>query len=224
MKQNIIIKLKKYIGNRDVQKTHFKKLKKELFRELNITILAQELFDILYPEKIIRCDNSRFVGWGAGYSSCKKGCECYVKNLSSKISKIKKNYSKEKRKKVLDTRKSTVREKYKVDNVFQLIEVKEKANNTKIKKYSDKNYNNRDKYKNTCLRKYNTENVMQIDEVKLRNHTNRDYQEASEKGKKTKLRKYGNENYNNIAQIKQTNSERYGVENVSQNLDIRKKI
>jgi len=44
------------------------------------------------------------------------------------------------------------------------------------------------------------------------------------KGKQTKLNIYGDENYNNIEKNKQTNLERYGVDNVFKNGEIRTKI
>ena len=52
---------------------------------------------------------------------------------------------------------------------------------TKLEKYGDENYNNRDKCKKTCMEKYGVENPMKADKVK-------------EKVKETNLEKYGVEN------------------------------
>ena len=78
---------------------------------------------------------------------------------------------------------------------------------TKLEKYGDENYNNRDKCKKTCMEKYGVENPMKADKVK-------------EKIKETNLEKYGVENpfQSEIIKdkIKETSLSKYGVENYSQ--------
>ena len=59
-----------------------------------------------------------------------------------------------------------------------------KSKKTKLEKYNDEGYTNREKYIETCEKKYNCINVFQTDEVK-------------EKLRITKKEKYDNESYNN---------------------------
>ena len=75
------------------------------------------------------------------------------------------------------------------------------ADKTKLEKYNDKNYNNREKAKKTKLEKYNDKNY-----------------NNQEKAKKTKLEKYNDKNYNNREKYKNTLNEIYGagVNSVSQ--------
>jgi hypothetical protein len=78
----------------------------------------------------------------------------------------------------ISTYKKTMLEKYGVENSFQLEEIKEKLKETKIKKYKDKNYNNRAKASETCLNKYGVKNPQQNINIK-------------EKTSTTNLEKYG---------------------------------
>lgn len=98
------------------------------------------------------------------------------------------------------TYKKTMLEKYGVENVFQLKEIKEKAKETKNEKYEDKNYNNRSKASETCLEKYGVENPQQNINIK-------------EKTSITNLEKYGFEvaakNENVKAKTKNTNLEKW---------------
>ena len=95
-------------------------------------------------------------------------------------------------------RKQTCLEKYGVENVFNILPVKEKCKyeNTHNKEIHNKNR------KQTCLEKYGVENVAQSNNIK-------------EKIKQTCLEKYGVENVaqsNNIKEkIKQICLEKYGV-------------
>lgn len=96
-------------------------------------------------------------------------------------------------------------------------EFKRKAKHTKLKKYGDENYNNREKYKNTCKTKYGVENTFQSDEVKekIKNqygglyHTQTD--SFKEKSKNTRLLKYGDENFTNRKKFYNTCLEKYGT-------------
>jgi hypothetical protein len=75
-----------------------------------------------------------------------------------------------------------------------------KSKKTKLEKYNDEGYTNREKYIETCEKKYNCINVFQTDEVK-------------EKLRITKKEKYDNESYNNYNKIKLTKKEKYNDEN-----------
>lgn len=86
-----------------------------------------------------------------------------------------------------------------------------KTKNTKLKRYGNENYNNREKANQTCLERYGTAYPS-------------DLPEFINKSKQTKLERYGNETYTNKEKQKQTCLERYGVENASQSKEIREKI
>jgi hypothetical protein len=97
---------------------------------------------------------------------------------------------------------------YDVDNPMKNDKMKEKGEQTRLKKYGVK-YPIQCKeiekiIKETLVKKYGVEYTFQSDEIK-------------EKGKQTKLEKYGNENYNNRDKAKETNLEKYGVEFSAQN-------
>ena len=66
--------------------------------------------------------------------------------------------------------KYSVKNKYGVDNVFQLSEVKEKSKQSCLKKYGASNYKcsetGKEFFKNYSLEKYGTENPFQSEEVK----------------------------------------------------------
>lgn len=62
---------------------------------------------------------------------------------------------------------------------------------TKIFRYNDENYNNKDKNKRTCNERYGVDNVFQLDSVK-------------EKSKNTKFINHGDKNYRNHEKRKQT--------------------
>lgn len=54
--------------------------------------------------------------------------------------------------------KQTNLERYGVQSQFQLDSIREKSKQTKLSRYSDANYNNRDKAKQTCLTRYGVDN------------------------------------------------------------------
>jgi hypothetical protein len=86
--------------------------------------------------------------------------------------------------------KNTVKQKYQVDNVFQLKEIKEKSKASF--------------YKNHNVKPDDTEKLKLIK------------QDINNKKKITKKEKYGNENYVNLEKIKKTITEKYGFEHASQ--------
>lgn len=118
--------------------------------------------------------------------------------------------------------------KYGVDHFFQTQEMKDKSKNTRLIKYGDENYNNRDLCRQTCLEKYGVDNVSKSKDIlqKIQNSNIDNYgvewytqsEQMKEKTKQTKLFLYGDENYNNPDKGKQTKLEKYGDENYN-NMD-----
>jgi hypothetical protein len=113
-------------------------------------------------------------------------------------------------------------------------ETKAKVQQTKLERYGDSHYSNREKMEKTKLEKYGDKNfnrkkAYETKEIKYgnkgyNNHTkikntkkerysNENYCNV-EKTAKTKLKKYGHHAYNNPEKAKQTNLEKYGVENI----------
>lgn len=84
---------------------------------------------------------------------------------------------------------------------------------TKLERYGNPNYNNRDKYKQTCSEIYGDGviNVFQANSVK-------------EKSKNTKYDRYGDPYYNNPEKVKQTNQKNLGVDYPLKSQVIRNKI
>lgn len=127
-------------------------------------------------------------------------------------------------KKRMDSYRKTCLEKYGVENVYQLEEVKEKKKKSYLKHYGVEHPSQssefQKKVKETCLEKYGVEHVMQSDEFK-------------QKSQETCLKKYGvkhflshymnSENYINPftreevkEKIKETNLQKYGTEYFTQ--------
>ena len=85
-----------------------------------------------------------------------------------------------------------------------------RSKKTKLEKYNDENYSNREKAKKTCFSKYGVCSASCLDSIKL-------------KVKATKLQRYGNENYQNVEKIRQSYFEKTGYTNPSQNPEIKEK-
>lgn len=112
--------------------------------------------------------------------------------------------------------REAVKEKYGVDNTFQVKEVQDKVKNTFNKKYGGS--------------PMNSEEVVEKIKSNYKNKSELEKKHIVEKRNKTKLERYGNENYNNIDKIKESNSkldkdlinekrrktnlERHGVDNL----------
>ena len=77
-----------------------------------------------------------------------------------------------------DNYMKSVKEKYGED-AFKVFS--KKSENTKLKRYGDKNYNNTEKNKQTCLERYGVDNPMKSKKIR-------------EKSKQTCLKRYGVEN------------------------------
>jgi len=88
---------------------------------------------------------------------------------------------------------------YGVKSTLQIKQFRDKGKQTKLEKYSNKNYTNRKKAKCTCLNKYSVDNPAKSEKIK-------------EKIKQTKKNKYGDETYNNIEKMKDTKQNKYGYE------------
>jgi hypothetical protein len=130
--------------------------------------------------------------------------------------------------------KEAVKEKYGVDNVFQLNSIKKKSKETKLEKYGDEFYCNREQQNKTIYEKYGINYFNELNS-KLIKKFQKDYgvdhplqlQEFLEKRKQTNLERHGVENVSQKDEFKQKRTdtiiERYGVENASQNEDIKQK-
>ena len=101
---------------------------------------------------------------------------------------------------------------------------REKQKQTKLERYGDENYSNREKQKQTCLERYGVTNggCSQQALEKMKNTFKEKYgveyswkiPGVSDKSKQTKLERYGDKNYTNREKSKQTCLEKYGVDNV----------
>lgn len=77
-----------------------------------------------------------------------------------------KNHTEEQTKDIQQRTIATNIERYGVANPTQLKEIYEKIENTKLQKYGNKNFNNRDKAKQTCLEKYGVSSWTKTDMFK----------------------------------------------------------
>lgn len=107
--------------------------------------------------------------------------------------------------------KSTRLDKYGDENYNN----REKSRQTCLDRYNDVNYNNRDKSKKTCQEKYGVDNYAKTKDFldNLQNHN---------------LEKYGTENYFSTQEFKdrskKTNIKKYGVENAAKSDIIKEKL
>ncbi len=92
-----------------------------------------------------------------------------------------------------------------------------KIKETKLERYGDENYNNREKMRATNLEKYGDENYNNREQAEKTNieiygyHSPMMNKDVQDKAKAVKLEKYGDENYNNREQATQTLIDRYGT-------------
>lgn len=140
-------------------------------------------------------------------------------------------------------RKDVCKEKYGVENVFQLERVKEKIIETQIDLYGEiysKTNDRKEKIKRTNLEKYGYENPMQNEEVftKAKNTCIKKYgvdnpfknEEIKERWRKNLQNKYNDKLLQNVSQLdsykekfKQTSMRKYGVEHPFQSDIVKKK-
>ena len=105
-------------------------------------------------------------------------------------------------------------------------EVQAKLHKTKLEKYGDPNYLNKEKSKQTCLKKYGVEhytNRKKSEQTKLERYSNK-YFNNIEKSQQTKIERYGDKGYNNKEKAKQTCLEKYGVTSPLKLKEIQDKI
>jgi hypothetical protein len=178
-------------------------------------------------------------------------CEVCGKEFECIVTASKTNCSREcsfKNPNKIIKRRKTCLEKYGVDNVAKADIVKKKGKQTKLerygdenygcygsdsfnksilKKYGEKNYNNREKAKKTCLEKYGVDNTFKSEEIKdkIKDSLLEKYgveyisqnENIKEKKKKTCLKNYGVDNPNKSEiikkQTKQVKLQKYGDEN-----------
>lgn len=123
---------------------------------------------------------------------------------------IYKGFSDEKKKSILDKRIKTTNEVYGCDNVFQNEDIKLKCKQTKIDRYDDAHYVNREKAIQTMIARYDVEYTFQhkgLCEKSIstkRELYGENLELLVEKAKSTKKERYGNENYNNSEKQIQT--------------------
>ena len=177
---------------------HLRKLNYEIEPFKNIVIKVEDLPRNTRKNVIVKCD------------ICKKEYEISYKNYLSSIENGGYLSCKDcKHKKY----KKTCLDKYGVENVSQIKEVKEKKKETFIDNYGTNNLS--EIYKDIIYEKYGVENVFQNKEVK-------------EKIKETNLERYGVENPQQNKEIRErterTNLERYGVRKPLMNDDIKIKL
>ena len=104
-----------------------------------------------------------------------------------------------------------------------------KMKETRLKKYGDENYNNREKAFDTCLKKYGSKTPLTGNK---RKEWEREILEKygkrvivnNEKTRKTKLERYGDENYNNREKYFSTMEKRYGQPTTLQSECLRRKV
>ena len=171
---------KQYIKENLINKKGY--LNVNLTRKLKET--TEELY-LIYNEsaEAPKCSGGnkcKFQSFTKGYRlTCgAKNCQCY----------------KDRYKRTQETLKKTNLERYGVECNFSLKENKEKERATKLEKYGDENYNNRESAIKT-------------------NRENGTYEKNHIKAKITSLKKYGNKNFRNINKQKATKLEKYGDEN-----------
>ena len=179
---------------------------------------SEKLYRYFHPEpsKCVVC------GRPTKFNSFTQG---YFKYCSNKCVTI----SDERNKKI----KKTTLERYGVENVSQSNIIKKKKKDTFKEHYGDVSAFQLENTKNTIKNRYGVENVSQSDIIKKKKKETliehyRSYDNAKlemyNSSSRTKLSKYGDPNYNNKEKIKRTSLERYGVENVFQNNEIKAKI
>lgn len=111
---------------------------------------------------------------------------------------------------------------------YEKEQIQIKRKNTCLKKYGDKNYNNRQKAENTYFEKYNSKCPLSGEKRKewsdkIFEKTGKYTITDAEKIAKTKLERYGDEGYVNKEKRLQTMKEKYGVEYTLQSTQLRNK-
>lgn len=182
-------------------------LKKIKSREKRVCLFCKNEFEIRKKETRQLCSEE-----------CRKKWQQLPENIEKRI----------------ELSKLAVKEKFGVDNVFQLDDIKEKSKETKKEKYGDENYNNKEQQVNTVKEKYGEDYYIKL--AKRRKKTTMEkfgvehhlqLPEFLNKQKNTNIERYGVENVSELNSTKEkrtkTIKEKFGVENASQNKEIKEK-
>ena len=96
-------------------------------------------------------------------------------------------------KKTQRNRNQTMLAKYGAEHTFQVDTFLQKSQETKLKKYNDKNYNNRRKSKSTCLKTYGVPSAAQskCSRAKMKRNSRNSEAEVITKKQKTLMENYG---------------------------------
>ena len=197
--------------------------------ENNLT--QKQCFDILYPEKIKKCQycgkEAEFKSFSLGYKDICDSKECKHKHRIETVAK-------------------TNLEKYGVENVSQLASIKKKKTETVFKHYgvydylnSEQNKHNmydengvqkawskeaKEKRKKTLLEKYGTSDTFSISN----GHEKANSKEGREKAKQTLLKNHGVTSTRKLQKtkdtIKKTNLEKYGETNYSKTDEFKERL
>ena len=152
----------------------------------HLTNFLEQLYYVVYNESNV-CPNGNIkqLKTFAGYSFCGKAgiCKCAKDSVSASVAKSKSEYTTEIKNAINNKKETTNLSKYGVKNTGLLEKSKEnhakfytdselvsnviaRIKNTKLLKYNDENYNNRDKAEETCLVKYGVKNTWSLSEDK----------------------------------------------------------
>lgn len=182
-------------------------LKKINSREIRVCLFCGKEFTIRKKDERKLCSED-----------CRKKWQQMPENIEKRI-----NYS-----------KIAIKEKFGVDNVFQLEGIKNKSKITKKEIYGDENYNNSQKMILTKELKYG-EGYLKKSMENIKNKMQKNYgvnhplqvEKFLIKKTNTTLEKYGVENISQLQEtkdkVKETTKKNYGVENASQNKEIKEK-
>lgn len=225
-----------------------KNVNQKLYNEI-ITYATEKNINKPFKEKVWSyinnsdSKNCKICGKETKFDNIKKGYRTYC-SLECKSSdpdikeKIKETFEKKygghpmTNSLIKEKTKKTNLEKYGTEHVLSSNIVKQKIEKTNLDKYGVKRPLNsktiQDKTKKTMIERHGVEHGLQSNVIHKKTIDNliknNNWDVVLTKIKKTKLNRYGDENYNNIEKNKQTNLDKYGVDNILKNPDIRIKI
>lgn len=182
-------------------------LKKKNSREIRSCLFCESDFEIRKKETRQLCSDECRKRWGS-----------IPENIEARIK----------------ASKEAVKEKFGVDNVFKLDSIKEKSKETKLEKYGDEFYCNREQQNKTLYEKYGVNYFNELNSKMVKKFEKEHgvphplkLKQYRDKLKETTVEKYGVENVSQNIQVKnkknKTIKEKFGVDNISQNEDIKKK-
>lgn len=160
--------------------------------------------------------------------TCKCGCGTKLKFYSHKNPVFYDEYTRnhwphklhttETKAQIKKTLRTTLLEKYGVDNPMKCQAFIDNIAKTKKDRYGSATYNNVPKNKKTRLERYgdekyqNTQKIIETNIAKYGAHSFTATDAGKAQVKKTKLERYGDENYQNLDKMRATKLERYGYE------------